>query len=176
MLPWEGYTVKTCDATAFVAANDGPLDGTMVINRLVCALERHGFTVEAERPRFCDGFPDMPCIPTFMMQGNDDDQARLTDLIIRFYSDRPMPEDALPDTKLTIGPNTKDIKIEPAFDQDIERELEFDFELTFDGAHFVAQMPIELFKLTDDLGRTIEQRYYRKIDRFADYLLTHPRS
>lgn len=127
------------------------------INRLIRALTGLGFDATAIEANFADG-DDSPRIPVFRFSGAKS-QGRLTGLVLKYYDESDDLDDQARDTRLLIR------------DRDsIDRKIEFDFELSFDGAGTLALLPRELFCDTPDLGRTIEQRYYAKLARFADFL------
>lgn len=142
------------------------------VDRLVTALAKHGFQANPVHADFCDGDDDddddgkdtRPCIPVFRFSG-EGHQQRLTDLLLEFYDSTEVPRGGHePDTKLRVD----------AFDHTVDSELEFDFELQFNGAESIATLPRELFELTPKLGRSIKKRYCAKLSRFADFLENRP--
>ncbi|HYE23405.1 MAG TPA: hypothetical protein VEA92_03110 [Candidatus Paceibacterota bacterium] len=137
-------------------------------DRLVQALARHGFIASVIKPDFCDDASDpRPCIPAFKMKGGKEEQERLTNLVIAFYEDHPVPaDDNKSDTQLMVE----------ALDDDegLDRELEFEYELGFNDTESIVGLPYELFEHVAGLGGSIEDRRQRKMGRFADFLLQHP--
>lgn len=137
-------------AVQTVAANDADS-----VARLILALQGLGFDAAAVDADFAHG-DDSPRIPVFRFSGAKS-QGRLTGLILKYYEDSADLDDQARDTRLLVRDS-------------IDRKIEFDFELSFDGAGTLALLPREIFGDTPGLGRTIEQRYYAKIGRFAEFL------
>jgi hypothetical protein len=131
---------------------------------MIQALRRHGFhTIEADHvDGLCTEEDGRPLIPVFRFSGANKDevaalQTRLTDLVIRYYEASGLPDDDEPDTRLVVS----------SFDRGVDREVEFEFELLFDGASALAKLPCEFF---DSHGRKIRKRYCAKVDRFTAFL------
>lgn len=133
------------------AANDADS-----IDRLIQALRGLGFDATAVAADFANE-DDSPRIPVFRFTGGARSQRRLTDLIVKYYGESDDVDDKAPDTRLLVRDS-------------IDQKIEIDFELSFDGAETLALLPRELFGDTPRLGRTIEQRYYAKLGRFAEFL------
>lgn len=146
-----------------------PESTSETIAELIAALQRHGFSAEADASGFCDD-DALPCIHVFCFTAKDEeilgrDRARLTELVIRYYEETVVPEDKDRDTKLVVQD----------FDDDIDRNLEFEFgyKLSFQGLNVLRDavlMPKEIFHLTPDDGRSIEERYRAKLHRFTIFL------
>jgi hypothetical protein len=126
--------------------------------RLVEALRRHGFDATLEDAGFCDGDVSAPCIRVFKFRG-EGEHTRLTELVLEFYESTEVPRFDR-DTQLRVN----------AFDKTVDGELEFDYELSFDGLETLVLMPREIFEIHPDSKRSIEERYFAKIERFADFL------
>lgn len=133
------------------------------VSRLVRALERHGFQATPQEAGFCGGDVPGPCIPVFRFVGDEQEQQRLTELVIEFYNSTTIPEQV---------PRDRDtrLRVEEAFDKTVDGELEFDYELSFDGLEVLVLMPREIFDIHPNQKRSIEDRYRAKIERFADFL------
>lgn len=139
------------------------------VAQLITALCRHGFSAESDMTEFCND-DSLPCIHVFCFTAKDEevlmkDRARLTELVIRYYEETVVPEDKDRDTHLVVQD----------FDHDIDRNLEFEFgyKLSFQGLNVLRDavlMPKEIFQLTPDDGRSIEERYRAKLRRFTDFL------
>lgn len=139
------------------------------VARLISALARHGFDAEANTAGFCDD-DALPCIHIFRFTAEDEDvlkadSTRLTELVIRYYGETVIPEDKDRDTVLVVQD----------FDDDVDRnlELEFGYELSFQGLDVLRDavlMPKEIFHLTQADGRSIEERYRAKLQRFTEFL------
>ena len=99
-----------------------------------------------------------PCIRVFKFQG-EGEHTRLTELVLEFYESTEVPRLGR-DTQLRVN----------AFDKTVDGELEFDYELSFDGLETLVLMPREIFEIHPDSKRSIEERYFAKIERFADFL------
>ncbi|MES2668234.1 MAG: hypothetical protein V4644_00900 [Patescibacteria group bacterium] len=129
----------------------------MVTTSLIAALALHGFIAEAVDIGSCDD-ESRPCIPLFRFSGGED-RKRLTNLVLEFYDSTQIP-DKQRDTTLNVE----------RFDRTVDGELEFDYQLSFDGFSTLALLPREIFDLTPDLGRSISERYFAKLTRFTDFL------
>jgi len=155
---------------ALVAANED----VDQVDRLVSGLQRLGFDVSAERPWICKDQDNRPCIPVFCMKGGDESQEKLMELIFGFYESVELsPAEMQPDTTLLVRARDE-LSGAPyrSFDRTVDRELEFEYALTFGGAETLVLMPVEIFDATPDMGRTIEQRYFGKLERLNDYIDT----
>lgn len=131
------------------------------VSRLVRALGLHGFEATPQEAGFCEGDVPGPCIPVFRFKGGAEEQQRLNELMIEFYDSTAIPEVHRDrDTRLRVE----------AFDRTVDGELEFDYELSFDGLEVLVLMPREIFDIHPNQKRSIEDRYYAKIERFADFL------
>ncbi len=130
------------------------------VERLIAALARHGFDAEAIKSGFCDEENLGPCITLFAFSGSQQDRDRLTDLVLNFYASVEDEAKKHRDTRLTVR----------AYDRLFDREVEFEFALSFDGEQIFVLLPLSIFEQTPGLGRNIEERCASKINRFARFL------
>ena len=100
---------------------------------LTTQLERHGFKIRRHTEGDIHNEFGRIVTPLFILEGGAFESARLTDLIIEFYNERPVPE---MDTTLTA---LLDLSL---FDREIDDRLEFEF--TTVGADLLIKLPPEL--------------------------------
>ena len=141
------------------------------LERLVAALERHGFNATVIDAEFRDENDELGLeVLRFDTSGRCRHcvQKRFGQLVTEFYSSaHVIPTDHRPGVQLSV----KEIqKATDAFDRSVDDELEF--ELTFRGLDTLVMIPPVMFQPGE--RRIIIMEHLAKFDRFAAFLEHRP--